>query len=319
MKIQQLEHFLAVVENDFNLSLAAVKLFTTQPAVSKQIASLEDELKVKLFLRRGKRILDLTTEGRRILEYAKRALQEIANIRAIGESITTPNAGFLSIATTHTQARYFLPKVIPLFKRWYPDVELHIEQNNPQQNAKLVADGLIDMAICTEALHEEDRLITLPCYRWNRHILVPSDHPLAQQSAPLTLELLATFPLVSYSRGFTGRPKLDQAFVQKGLNPNIVIAASDADVIKTYVRMGMGVGIVAQMAFEPRIDADLVMVDASHLFPNAMTWVAYRQDRLIKRYMFDFIKLLTPRIKLAYVDSTIRSDWQEEQVPWFRA
>jgi LysR family cys regulon transcriptional activator len=316
MKLQQLEYFIAVCDNGFNISDAATRLYTTQPAVSKHIAALEEELGVLLFIRRGKKIANLTAEGIQVQEYARRTLREVDKIRHIGDAYSNPESGSLSIATTHTQACYFLPKVINAFKNRYPYIELHIEQNSPQQNAKLVSDGLIDIAICTESLDEHDDLATIPCYQWNRHILVPKGHPLCQEH-PIGLEAIAEFPLVSYTRGYTGRPKLDQAFHQKGLHPNIVIAASDADVIKTYVRLGMGVGIIAQMAYEPLLDQDLVAIDASHLFPFAITRVAYRKDKSIKRHVYDFIRLLSPKLKIDLIDDTIHYQQQDGKVPWF--
>lgn len=316
MKLSQLEYFLQICESDFNISLAAVQLYTTQPAVSKQIAALEEELNISLFIRRGKKIVKLSSEGQRVFEYAQKALREVENIRQIREAYHQPDAGTLSIATTHTQARYFLPKVLAGFTKRYPNVELHIEQNSPQQNAKLVADGTTDLAVCTEALSESDELMTIPCYKWNRKVLVPEGHPLTKLEK-LSLEEIARFPLVSYTRGYTGRPKLDVAFAQRGLHPNVVIAASDADVIKTYVRLKMGVGIIAEMAFDADEDLGLVALEASHLFPQAMTYVAYRKDRLMKQYLFDFIRLLSPKAKLNFHESMILYHREEEKIPFF--
>ncbi|MBN8589535.1 MAG: LysR family transcriptional regulator [Rhodothermia bacterium] len=316
MKLQHLSALLAIVDHHFNLSVTAQHLFTTQPAISKYVSHLEEELGVALFLRRGKRILGLSKEGEQVYEHARRIMQEVENIRTVTDLAHAPDTGLIRMATTHTQARYYLPSRILRFIARHPRVKMQLFQHTPIHNAKLLAEGQVDVAICTEVLSDYEGLLAIPCYHWNRMLLVPRDHPLTQKEN-LTLSDIVAYPIISYSMGFTGRGKLDQTFRQSGLHPNIVITASDADVIKTYVRMGLGIGIVAEMAYEMGVDTDFVAIPLGHLFPQATSWVAYQKHRLIPRYLFDFIRELSPFTRLKFRDGEVIYEPQEDRIPSF--
>ncbi|MBL7978012.1 MAG: LysR family transcriptional regulator [Bacteroidetes Order II. Incertae sedis bacterium] len=316
MKLQHLSALLAVVDHHFNLTITAQHLFTTQPAISKYITQLEEDIGVSLFERRGRRILGLSKEGEQVYEHARRVMQEVENIRTIAHLATSPETGLIRMATTHTQARYYLPTRMPRYMAQHPKVKMQLFQHTPVQNAKLLADGQVDIAICTEVLSDFDGLLAIPCYRWNRLLLVPHGHPLTEVPI-LTLSDIAAYPLISYSMGFTGRGKLDQTFRQSGIHPNIVITASDADVIKTYVRLGLGVGIVAEMAYESETDSDFTAISLAHLFPSATTWVAYQKHRLVSRYMFDFIRQLSPMTRLKFREGEVLYEPQEDRIPLF--
>jgi len=295
MKLQQLRYLIEVRKHGLNVSATAEHLFTSQPGISKQIRLLEDELGVEIFNRSGKHLTGVTPPGKHILDVAERILQDADNVKSIAKEYASPNKGLLTIATTHTQARYALPDVIEPFKKSYPDVLLQMHQGSPKQIAEFVSHGDADLAIATEQLHRFNNLLMLPCYLWNRSIVVPHGHPLLELKE-LTIETLAKFPLLTYVFGFTGRSKLDKAFAKKNLEPNVVFAATDADVIKTYVRLGLGVGIVASMAFDPDVDSDLVAIDASHLFePNTAT-ICFNKNTFFREYMFDFIELFAPHL-----------------------
>ena len=246
MKLQQLRYVWEVTRHNLNVSATAQSLYTSQPGISKQIRLLEDELGVEIFARSGKHLTRVTPAGEAIVELAGQVLRLTDNIKQVAQEHSDERRGSLSIATTHTQARYALPPVIGEFTRKYPDVALHMQQGTPKQIAQMVSDGMADFAICTESLELFADLVLLPCYRWNRCVLVPRGHPLAE--GELTLERLADQAIVTYVFGFTGRSQLDDAFRARGLTPNVVLTAADADVIKTYVRLGLGVGIVAHMA-----------------------------------------------------------------------
>lgn len=295
MKLRQLEYIHEVARQKLNITAAARTLHTSQPGVSKQIRLLEDELGVLIFERNGKHLSRVTPAGERILETVKQVLSEVANINRTAGEFTDSDCGSLRIATTHTQARYALPPTIAEFRSSYPRVSLHINQGSPSQIAAWAAAGDADFAIATEALEHFSELIMLPCYHWNRCVLVPVGHPLAEVDT-LTLEQLAAHPLITYTFGFTGRSRLDQAFAQNGLSPDVVLTAVDADVIKTYVRLGLGVGIVANMAYEPDEDAGLVRVDASHLFVSSTTHLGFRHNLLLTGYMRRFIHSFAPHL-----------------------
>ncbi|MFT5709184.1 MAG: LysR family cys regulon transcriptional activator, partial [Oceanospirillaceae bacterium] len=265
MKLQQLRYILEVAKHDLNVSATALSLYTSQPGISKQIRLLEDELGVDVFARSGKHLTRITPAGEAILEIAGEILQRVDSIKKVSQEFCDERKGSLSIATTHTQARYALPLAITQFIKRYPDVSLHMQQGTPMQISEMAASGKVDFAIATEALSHFSDLIMMPCYRWNRSVVVPKDHPLAQVSE-LTLQEIAKHPIVTYVFGFTGRSKLDDAFKQQGLDPKVVFTAVDSDVIKAYVRLNLGVGIIASMAFDPVVDTDLVAIDASHLF-----------------------------------------------------
>ena len=295
MKLNQLRYICEVAQRGLNVSAAAEALYTSQPGVSKQIRLLEDELGVQIFERSGKHLARVTPAGEQILSVAQRVLLETQNIRAIAEEHQHEARGSLSIATTHTQARHALPPVVEAFRRRYPQVSLHMHQGTPLQIAELAARGSVDFAIATEALELFEDLVMMPCYRWNRSIIVPRGHPL-RDARPLTLEAVAQYPLVTYVFGFTGRSKLDRAFAAAGLKPEVVFTATDSEVIKTYVGLGLGVGIMATMAFEPQRDAGLEALDASHLFEPSVTNIGFRRGAYLRRYMLDFIELFAPHL-----------------------
>lgn len=288
MKLQQLKYIREVVRNDLNVSTAALSLYTSQPGISKQIRLLEEELGVEIFARNGKHFARITPAGQVILDLAEDILNKVDNIQQVAKEYSDHKRGTLRIATTHTQARYALPRTISAFLKSYPDVSLHMQQGTPMQIAEMAAKGEVDFAIATEAMEYFADLVMMPCCYWNRSVVVPLDHPLAS-TGNLTLEDLAQYPLVTYVFGFTGRSKLDDAFNQAGLNPKVVFTAVDSDVIKTYVRLGLGVGIVATMAIEADKDQDLVALDAAHLFEPSITRIGFRKGLYLRSYMYDFI------------------------------
>ncbi|WP_106478562.1 HTH-type transcriptional regulator CysB [Phytohalomonas tamaricis] len=312
MKLQQLRYIWEVSRHQLNVSATAQSLFTSQPGISKQIRLLEDELGVEIFARSGKHLTRITPAGRSIIELAGSVLRTVENIKNVAQEHSDNRRGSLSIATTHTQARYALPPVIREFTQKYPDVALHMQQGTPKQIAQMVSEGLADFAICTESLELFNDLVLLPCYRWNRCILVPRDHPLVG-TKKLGLEQLADYPLVTYTFGFTGRSQLDDAFREHDLTPNVVLTASDADVIKTYVRLGMGVGIVAHMAVDPVADRDLVVIDASHLFASSTTKIGIRRGTFMRSYMFDFLQRFAAHLDRDTVEAALYAGPRADQ------
>ncbi len=295
MKLQQLRYIWEVAHHDLNVSATAQSLYTSQPGISKQIRLLEDELGVEIFSRSGKHLTRVTPAGEAILRTAGEILRKVESIKQVAQEFSNERKGSLSIATTHTQARYALPAIIADFIKKYPEVSLHMHQGTPMQISEMAADGSVDFAIATEAMELFSDLIMLPCYRWNRCILVPKNHPLTQLSQ-LTLEDVARQPIVTYVFGFTGRSKLDEAFLERGLVPKVVFTAADADVIKTYVRLGLGIGIVAKMAYKPAEDSDLVALDASHLFKSSVTKIAFRRGSFLRGFMYEFIEEFAPHL-----------------------
>lgn len=295
MKLQQLRYIWEVSRHDLNVSATAQSLYTSQPGISKQIRLLEDELGVEVFARSGKHLTRVTPAGEAILEVAGQILQKVESIKQVAQEFSDEKKGSLAVATTHTQARYALPKTITEFIKSYPDVSLHMHQGTPMQISEMAADGTVDFAIATEAMTHFSDLIMMPCYRWNRSVIVPKDHPLTQVSK-LTLKDIADYPIVTYVFGFTGRSKLDDAFAKEGLEPKVVFTAVDSDVIKAYVRLNLGVGIVATMAYEPEVDKDLVVLDASHLFEPSTTKIGFRKGTFLRGYMYDFIHLFAPHL-----------------------
>lgn len=295
MKLQQLKYIWEVAHHDLNVSATAQSLFTSQPGISKQIRMLEDELGVEIFARSGKHLTEITPAGKLIIEAAGEVLQRVEGIKQAARDFADNTRGTLSVATTHTQARYVLPMVIKEFMARYPNVTLNMQQGTPAQIAAMASDGEVDFAIATEALELYDNLIMMPCYRWNRCILVPKEHPLTKVKR-LTLEEVAQYPIVTYVFGFTGRSKLDSAFKRQNLTPQVVFTAADADVIKTYVRLGLGIGIVAQMAYNPSADSDLVALPAEHLFDSSVTRIGCRRGTFMRGYMYDFIELFAPHL-----------------------
>ena len=289
MKLQQFRYIWEVAHHDLNVSATAQSLYTSQPGISKQIRLLEDELGVQVFERSGKHLVRITPAGEKIIAVAGDILQKVENVKRVAEDFSDETQGSLSIATTHTQARYALPAVIQSFRAEYPDVVLHIQQGTPYQIAELAANGEVDFAIATEGQEHFTDLVMMPCYKWNRSIVVPEGHHLAEKEI-LTLEDVAEEPLVTYVFGFTGRSGLDDAFEAGGHVPNVVFTATDTDVIKTYVRLGFGVGIIASMAFDSAVDTDLVSRDASHLFSSSVTHIGCRKGTFLRKFMLYFIQ-----------------------------
>ena len=315
MKLQQLRFLSAVVQNDLNLTAAAAKLSTTQPAVSKQLKLLEDELGFRIFTRKGRAFTRITPAGEAVVGHALRVMREIQNIKAVSADFRREDRGALSIGTTHTQARYVLPEVIQRFREQYPQVEFHLHQGTSEQIAEMGRLGRIDFAIATGSAELFPDHALLPCYTWNRRIIVPWDHPLAGVARP-SLAQLADFPLVTYVFSFKGPSSLTETFSRAGLSPNIALTARDSDVIKTYVRLGLGVGIIAGMAVESQTDTDLVSIDAGHLFPTHTTWVGFLRDGLLRQYMYDFLQLLAPHLARRLVEraADLRTQLEVEQL-----
>jgi len=307
MKLQQLKYILEVAKHDLNVSATALSLYTSQPGISKQIRLLEDELGVEVFARSGKHLTRVTPAGEAILEIADEILQRVESIKKVSQEFCDERIGSLSIATTHTQALYALPPAITQFIKSYPDVSLHMQQGTPMQISEMAASGQVDFAIATEALSHFSDLIMMPCYRWNRSVVVPKDHPLAQVSK-LTLQDIAAHPIVTYVFGFTGRSKLDDAFKAEGLDPKVVFTAVDSDVIKAYVRLNLGVGIIASMAYDQQVDTDLVALDASHLFEPSTTQLGFRKGTFLRGYMYKFINLFAPHLTPDVVKAVMESD-----------
>lgn len=311
MKLQQLRYIWEVAHHDLNVSATAQSLYTSQPGISKQIRMLEDELGVEIFSRSGKHLTRVTPAGEAILKVAGEILRKVESIKQVAQEFCNEKKGSLSLATTHTQARYALPSVIGSFIEKYPDVSLHMHQGTPMQISELAADGTVDFAIATEALDLFSDLIMMPCYKWNRAVVVPKSHPLAQIEK-ISLEDIAKYPIVTYVFGFTGRSKLDEAFIERGLAPKVVFTAVDADVIKTYVRLGLGIGIIAKMAFNPETDSDLVALDASHLFESSITKIGFRRGTFLRGFMFEFIQLFAPHLTKEIVEEAVNRQTRAE-------
>ena len=317
MKLQQLRYLIAIIRNNLNISSAAESLYTSQPGISKQLRLLEEELGVELFSRNGKHLSEVTLIGRQIIAKAENILREVNNIQILAEEYRDDRRGSLSIATTHTQARYALPPVIKKFRERYPAVTLQVHQGSPAQIAELVQSGVVDFAIATESLELFDDLIMMPCYVWYRCVLVPREHPLTE-SKFLTLQEVARYPLVTYVFGFTGRSQLDEVFRAAQLKPVVAFTATDADVIKTYIRLGMGVGIVARMAYDFKQDQDLVRLDADHLFAANITKIGFRRGMFLRFYMYDFIELFAPHLTQERVRIVEKSQTSDEVSLLFR-
>jgi len=312
MKLQQLRYIVEVLNHNLNVSATAESLYTSQPGISKQVRMLEDELGIQVFGRSGKHLTHVTPAGRDVIDIAQQILAKVDSIKAVAREHTLPDQGKLNIATTHTQARYALPPVISGFMQRFPKVSLHMHQGTPSQISEAASRGDADFAIATEAMHLFSDLIMLPCYHWNRSIIVRSDHPLASLTRPVTIDDVATQPIVTYVFGFTGRSELDKAFGEKGLEPKIVFTATDADVIKTYVRLGLGVGVIASMAMDPVLDKDLIALDASHLFAASTTKIGFRKGTFLRTYMYDFIERFAPHLTKDVVERANMLRSQEE-------
>lgn len=316
MKLQQLRYIWEVAHHDLNVSATAQALYTSQPGISKQIRLLEDELGVEVFARSGKHLTHVTPAGEVIIEMAGEILRKAETIKRVAEEFNNETQGSLSVATTHTQARYVLPSVIGSFRERYPDVSLHMNQGSPTQIARLAAEGEADFAIATEGLDHFADLIMMPCYRWNRSIVVPKGHPLAERERP-SLEEVAEHPIVTYVFGFTGRSRLDEAFKARGLTARVVFTATDADVIKTYVRLELGIGIIAGMAVDEELDDDLVAIDASHLFEDSVTHIGFRKGTFLRRFMYDFIESFAPHLDRERVDAVIAAGNRSDRAALF--
>jgi LysR family transcriptional regulator, cys regulon transcriptional activator len=302
MKLQQLRYIWEIVQHDLNVSATADSLFTSQPGISKQVRLLEDELGIPIFSRNGKHFTEITPAGVQIVAIAGEILAKARDIKHIAQDHKDSRMGSLGIATTHTQARYALPATIAEFRKAYPEIKLHIHQGTPSQIHEMALKGTADMTIATETLLDEsDNLLMLPCYKWNRCVLVPNDHPLTTVGT-ITLEQIADYPLITYTFGFTGRSQLDKAFEKKHIRPQIALTAVDADVIKTYVKLGLGIGIVAKMAFDPDTDSELTALDVSHLFEPSITKVCLKRDMFIRGFMFDFIRLFAPHLTRSLIE-----------------
>ncbi|MDO9206007.1 CysB family HTH-type transcriptional regulator [Methylotenera sp.] len=305
MKLQQLRYLHEVARQDLNITNAAEVLFTSQPGVSKQIQLFEEEIGLQVFLRNGKRLTGITEPGQQILSLAAKVMHDVDNIKRVGDEFSNVETGMLTIATTHTQARYKLPTAIKAFMTAYPHVKLNIHQGNPSQVAEQVSIGDADIGIATEYISDYENLLCLPCYQWNRCVVVPHGHPLLLDGE-LTLEKLTAYPLITYDFGYTGGSLVSKTFSDAGLSPNVVLTAIDADVIKTYVTLGLGVGLLANMAYDPERDANLAMVDVSHLFPDSTTYLGVRKDAFLRGYMYGFIELIAPHFNRQAVNAALK-------------
>ena len=307
MNFQQLRIIRETVRRQFNLTEVANALFTSQSGASKHIKDLEDELGVEIFVRRGKRLLGLTEPGKELLAVVERILLDAQNVRSIADQFSSRETGNLVIATTHTQARYTLPGVIKRFKAEYPKVHLVLHQGSPREIAELLSAGEVDIAIATEGLDSVPEVVTFPCYSWHHALIVPQGHPLTQVAEP-TLAAIAEYPIVTYHEGFTGRANIDRSFAEAGVVPDIVLSAIDADVIKTYVDIGLGIGIVASMAYHPERDANLVRLDLPGLFGENTTRLALRRGVYLRSYAYAFIDALVPGLSEEKIGERLRRD-----------
>lgn len=295
MNFQQLRSIREAARRGFNLTEVASVLHTSQPAISRQIRDLENELSIKIFERVGKRLTRLTPPGEAILPIIERILVDAQNLRNAADDFSARDRGHLALAATHTQARYALPAAVHDFRATFPQVSINLHQGSPRQIANMLIEGEADIGIATESLNQYEQLITLPCYHWTHCVVVPSGHDLLD-GRPLTLERLATYPIVTYDSGFTGRGHIDDAFSRAGLTPEISISAMDADVIKTYVELGLGVGIIATLAYDEERDRTLSAIDAGHLFEVNVTRLAIRRGTLLRGYVLSFIETFAPTL-----------------------
>ena len=308
MNFQQLRSVRETVRQGFNLTAVAQALYTSQPGVSRQIRELEDELGVEIFGRAGKRLTGLTAPGATILPIIERILHEAENLKRAGDDFAAQDRGTLTIAATHSQARYALPPAVRDFSAGHPDVGLRMHQGSPRQVAEMLLEGEADIGVATEALASYPDLVALPCYRWTHAVLVPRGHPLEQDATaalPITLERLVEFPIVTYETGYTGRSHIDSALERAGLRANVVLVAMDADVIKTYVGLGMGVGIVASIAYDEERDPGLYAIDAGHLFEPNTTRLAFRRGAFLRSYVYDFIQTFAPPLTREVVQQAL--------------
>lgn len=311
MKLQQLRFLAAIAQSELNITSAASRLRTSQPAVSRQLKLLENELGFSIFQRSGRTLTKVTPTGQKVIARALRILQETQAIKRISEETNGQEQGTLAIGTTHTQARYVLPPVIQRFRAKYPEVDLHLHQGTSEQIAEMARLDRIDFAIATGSHELFENYLLLPCYQWQRRIVVPRSHPLAGAPKP-TLKQLASYPIVTYVFSFDGPSSLTQLFAKAGLQLTVALTARDADVIKTYVRLGLGVGIIADVAVDEAQDHDLVSIDASHLFPVHTTWIGFARSGLLRGYMYDFVQLFAPHLTRRVIDRAARAENPEE-------
>ncbi|KDN13265.1 transcriptional regulator CysB [Snodgrassella communis] len=313
MKLQQLRYAVEVYRQKLNVSEAAEVLFTSQPGISKQIRMLEEELGVPLFIRHGKRMVAVTTPGKIVLETAERILREVQNIKHIGTEFADQNIGSLTIATTHTLARYYLPEVVSAFVKRYPQVQLNIQTASPKIITHMVLDGEVDFAIGMEIEIEHSELRKLSCGAWNRSIIVPDNHSLLSLKRPLRLEDIAAYPLITYDIAFSEESKIARAFAQEDCNlPRVVLASADTDVIKTYVAQGLGIGLLASMAFDSRLDQGLQLISAEHLFEPSFLQIMLRQDVYLRGFGYEFLALFAPGLTRARIESALHSSFEED-------
>lgn len=305
MNFQQLRSVRETVRCGFNLTEVATILFTSQPGVSRQIRELEEELGLEIFARAGKRLTGLTAPGAALLPIVEQLLLDAENLKRAGQDFSSRLDGRLSVAATHSQARYALPHVVRDFRALFPQVTLHLHQGSPKQVAEMLLSGEADIGVATEALALYPQLVTLPCYRWTHSIVVPPGHALLAHSEPVSLRQLVEYPLITYNLGFTGRSHIDDAFAREGLHPNVVLTAMDADVIKTYVELGMGVGIIASIALDPERDQHLRMLDARHLFEINLTRLAIRRGAWLRGYAYRFIETFVPTLTRDVVEKAL--------------
>jgi len=297
VKLQQLRFLDAVVRNNLNVSSAAEELYTSQPGVSHQIKLLEEELDIKIFERSGKKLTGISPAGYAVLEHVNALLNNVKSIKQAAREYSNAHRGSLSIATTHTQAQFILPPILNNFANKYPRIDLQVHQGNPKAMCKLAANNSVDFVIASETINEFDELITIPAYRWNRYIVVPKGHSLTKK-AEISLVDLASFPILTYMLGLTGRSKLDRTFHAANLEPNVVFTATDSDVIKTYVKLGFGVGIIAEMAKGTQHDDSLSCISAAHLFPDSIIKIGFRHSRHISAYQYEFLHMMAPYLEL---------------------
>jgi LysR family transcriptional regulator, cys regulon transcriptional activator len=306
MHLHQLKYVREIARNDLSISKAAKVLKTSQPSVSNQLQQLEEELRLKIFERRGKRLVAITPMGKKILEIAERVLHDINNIESLADESHDEEHGTLSIGTTQTQALYALPDAIKAFSERYPNVHLNMLQGTPREISERAAAGEIDLAIATETLDQNPDLVTFPCYDWNRTIVIPDKHPLLSEKI-LTLEAVSKYPILTYMIDFTGRAQQDQSFKDRGLKPNVIFTATDSDVIKKYVGIGLGIGIIASMAFDAKKDKPLKGIDASHLFKPSTTLLAFRRGSYLRGYTYAFIECFAPHLTKDAIEHKLSS------------
>lgn len=308
MNFQQLRAVRETVRAGFNLTEVAGVLHTSQPGVSRQIRELEDELGIEIFVRAGKRLVRLTPPGEMVLPLIERMLLDAANLRRVGEDFSAQDRGRLSIAATHSQARYALPTVVRDFRQAYPAVTLNLHQGSPKQVAELLLSGEADIGVATEAIAHYEQLAALPCYRWTHSVVVPPEHELLHQQGPISVEQLARYPIITYEPGYTGRARISEAFAKAGLKPDIVLTAMDADVIKTYAELGLGVGIIASIAFDAQRDAGLRALDMRHLFDVNLTRLAIRRGAWLRGYAYAFIESFAPSLTRQVVQRALAGE-----------